>query len=81
VEAAEIRLNVQDDGRGFDVANARHGPNGIFEGLTLVQQQFAARGQVTSAPGTGTRVDVVFPCLPGAVLAEAMIADRDRVPG
>ena len=58
-----IRLEVRDNGQGFDPAQARPGPNGIFEGLELVQRQFAAQGYVESHPGAGARVEVVFPCL------------------
>ncbi|MBP7692406.1 MAG: hypothetical protein KA764_10835, partial [Anaerolineales bacterium] len=64
VTDAEIRLTVTDDGRGFDPAAARPGPNGIFDGLALVAAQFAARGAVTSAPGAGARLEVAFPLLP-----------------
>jgi GAF domain-containing protein len=58
-----IRLVVADNGAGFDPATARHGPNGIFEGLELVQQQFAAQGCIISQPGDGARFEVTFPCL------------------
>lgn len=64
VEPMELTLTVSDNGRGFDVNAARPGPNGIFEGLGLVQKQFAARGQVHSTPGAGTQVAIVFPMLP-----------------
>ncbi|MBL8058684.1 MAG: GAF domain-containing protein [Anaerolineales bacterium] len=64
VTPAAIRLNVADDGHGFDVAAARPGPHGIFEGLALAAEQFAAEGAVASAPGAGTRLDVAFPLLP-----------------
>ncbi|MBI3761887.1 MAG: GAF domain-containing protein, partial [Chloroflexi bacterium] len=62
-ERARVSLTVADNGRGFDPDRARHGSNGIFEGLELVQQQFAAHGRVESRPGAGARVQVVFPCL------------------
>jgi len=41
---------------GFDTTKARHGPNGIFKGLELVQAQFAAQGRIESQPGAGTRL-------------------------
>ncbi|MGH2523604.1 MAG: GAF domain-containing protein, partial [Anaerolineales bacterium] len=63
LERARIRLTVSDNGQGFDPASARHGPNGIFEGLELVRQQFAAQGCIESQPGGGTRIEVSFPCL------------------
>jgi GAF domain-containing protein len=64
VEPTAIRLTVTDTGQGFDPAAARPGPNGIFEGMELVQQQFAAQCEIVSQPGAGTRVEVVWPCLP-----------------
>jgi hypothetical protein len=63
LERTRIQLNVADNGAGFDPATARHGPNGIFEGLELVQLQFAAQGCIISQPGAGARVEVTFPCL------------------
>jgi GAF domain-containing protein/two-component sensor histidine kinase len=58
-----IHMSIVDNGQGFDPAAVRHGPDGIFEGLELVQQQFAAQGHIESRPGAGARVEVVFPCL------------------
>ncbi len=63
LESHRIRLTVRDTGLGFDPAAARHGPNGIFEGLDLVRQQFAAQGNVTSTPGHGATLEIIFPCL------------------
>jgi signal transduction histidine kinase len=68
---AEVRLDIVDDGRGFDVTAARHGPNGIFEGLELAREQFAAQGSVFSAPGRGTRVEIRLPALPERPAASA----------
>jgi GAF domain-containing protein len=76
VEPRRIGLHVTDNGRGFDVEAARPGPNGVFEGLELVQRQFGAAGRVQSAPGQGTRVEVEFPCLPDVI---GMEADRSAV--
>jgi protein-histidine pros-kinase len=63
LEPTQIRLEVSDNGTGFDTTTVRHGPNGIFEGLELVQAQFAAQGSIESQPGAGTRLEVTFPCL------------------
>lgn len=63
LDETAIRLLVADNGQGFDPAVVRHGPNGIFEGLELVQQQFAAQGKMESQPGAGARLEVVFPAL------------------
>jgi len=70
LEPTRIRLQVTDNGQGFDPAHARPGPNGIFEGLELVQQQFAAQGCVESQPGAGARVEIVFPCLGDVVMSQ-----------
>lgn len=65
-----VHLAVSDNGSGFDVEAARHGPNGIFEATELVQQQFAATGSVSSTPGQGTQIKVTFPCLADVVGGE-----------
>lgn len=67
LEPTAIRLEIADNGIGFEVGQVRHGPNGIFETLELVRTQFAAQGTVDSAPGKGTRITVVFPCLAGLI--------------
>jgi K+-sensing histidine kinase KdpD len=71
VEPTRIGLHDTDNGRGFEVEAARPGPNGVFEGLDLVQRQFGATGRVRSVPGQGTRVEVEFPCLPDVTGVEA----------
>ena len=70
LERNRIRLAVTDNGDGFDPAAARHGPNGIFEGLELVRAQFAAGGRVLSERGAGARVEVEFPCLADTIWSE-----------
>jgi GAF domain-containing protein len=65
-----VRLTVTDNGSGFDPASAKHGPNGIFEGLELVRAQFAAEARVISQPGQGARLEVEFPCLSDVIWSE-----------
>lgn len=57
--AADTRLVVTDDGRGFDPAAPRHG----FGLLGLRERAALLGGTVTvdSEPGTGTRVAVILP--------------------
>jgi signal transduction histidine kinase len=57
----ELRLEVRDDGRGFDPTRAA--PNGHF-GLVGLRERAGALGArltVESAPGRGTAVRVVIP--------------------
>jgi signal transduction histidine kinase len=57
----ELRLEVRDDGRGFDPARAA--ANGHF-GLVGMRERAAAIGArltIDSAPGRGTAVLVVIP--------------------
>ncbi len=55
----DVRLTVTDDGRGFDPAQVRAG-----FGLRSMRQRVEALGgslHVTSAPGSGTTVEVALP--------------------
>ncbi len=62
VEADELRICIQDDGQGFDpAAPAASGPT---FGLGFMQDRAAelrGRLEVHSAPGQGTRVNVIVP--------------------
>ncbi len=56
----QVRLVVEDDGRGFDassVAGERHGLVGINERARMLGGSF----EVRSSPGAGTRVEVTVP--------------------
>lgn len=58
---AWVRLNVTDDGVGFEVDGVT-GDSGF--GLTSMRERTAGLGgdfRVSSAPGRGTRVEVVIP--------------------
>ncbi|HSJ56010.1 MAG TPA: GAF domain-containing sensor histidine kinase [Anaerolineae bacterium] len=60
---AEVRLVVEDDGRGFDpdeVAAGRYGLVGLNERARLL----GGRLRLESTPGEGTRVQVVVPLEP-----------------
>jgi signal transduction histidine kinase len=68
----EVRLIVEDDGRGFDpaaaAAAARSGPTRRL-GLAGMRERVALAGgtlTVESAPGAGTTVYVRLPVGPGA---------------
>jgi signal transduction histidine kinase len=55
----KVELNVADDGRGFNPADIRPG----HFGLRIMQERadkIGATFQVTSEPGQGTRIGVVW---------------------
>jgi signal transduction histidine kinase len=60
---AEVALEVQDDGRGFEAGAEAKSPPGHY-GLTGMRERAAAIGgtlEVTSAPGAGTSVRLQAP--------------------
>jgi signal transduction histidine kinase len=63
-EGAVLRVEVEDDGRGFDLREAKEAP-GRF-GLRIMEERAQAIGaelRVVSAPGQGTRVELLVPIL------------------
>jgi len=57
-ESGELRLSVEDDGKGFDV------PEGRGMGLLGIEERvsyLAGRLEVESAPGRGTLLRVTLP--------------------
>jgi signal transduction histidine kinase len=63
-DADRLHLEVEDDGVGFDVAQARReGSAGL--GLGLMEQRAGALGgslEIVSEPGHGTRIRAALPC-------------------
>lgn len=60
----EIRLDVRDDGVGFDVASNRRGAADRGHGLRGLREraeELGGRAEIESAPGEGTTVSVSFP--------------------
>lgn len=60
----DLRLQVQDDGQGFDMEQLLRGGQGM--GLRNMRERAAMLGgqlHVDSQPGVGTRVEVQVPCL------------------
>lgn len=77
--ADRLRLLVEDDGGGFDLAAERPGPGPRF-GLKTMGERAAAMGAtmaVESKPGKGTRVEVLLPA-PGVGFAKARNATPPR---
>lgn len=58
----EARIAVLDDGCGFDPAGMRGGAHGLM-GMRYRVEAEGGRMQVTSAPGSGTRIDAWLPLL------------------
>jgi signal transduction histidine kinase/ligand-binding sensor domain-containing protein len=61
--AREVRLEVKDDGRGFDAASYDGGRGGHFGlvGMRERAEQMGGRAEVRSEPGQGTEVTVRVP--------------------
>jgi two-component system, NarL family, sensor histidine kinase UhpB len=66
--AAELRLEVRDNGRGFDVAAARSGAAaGRSMGLLSMEERATLAGgrlALESAPGRQTQLSLVLPLTP-----------------
>ncbi len=63
VEGGELRLEIEDDGKGFDPAavdRRERRPWGIM-GIRERAEIFGGRARIDSAPGKGTRVEVRLP--------------------
>lgn len=59
----EVRLDVRDDGRGFDPSHVRHG-GARGRGLSGIRhraEELGGRATVESAPGEGTTVSIALP--------------------
>jgi PAS domain S-box-containing protein len=71
VAGGALQLLVRDDGRGFDVGDARkRATRGESQGLLSMQERVALAGgelEIDSTPGRGTAVRARFPILPGGV--------------
>ena len=75
----ELRFEVQDDGAGFDTAQAGNG-----QGLTSMRDRLAAVGgrlTVRSTPGQGTVVCGTVPTAPGEAGIPAGSHARSLAPG
>ena len=68
--AAEVSLSVRDDGRGFDVAQARaRAAQGASVGVLGMEERVSLAGgrlELLSAAGAGTTVRARFPLTAGA---------------
>lgn len=73
-DADTVTLLIHDDGVGFDMAaaQARASAGGSIGLLGMQEQVVLAGGQFTSssAPGSGTHIQIQFPLAPDALLAD-----------
>lgn len=68
--AEEVAVSVGDDGIGFDVQMVPTNRFGL-EGIRQRARLFGREATITSAPGTGTRIEVVLPLFPAILRTEA----------
>ena len=61
--AEEVAVSVGDDGVGFDL-DAVPGDRFGLEGIRQRARLFGREARISSAPGTGTRIEVVLPLFP-----------------
>ena len=58
---AGVVCSVHDDGRGFDVAQAREGV-GLSRSIRGRMEEVGGRVEIDSRPGSGTEVRLWLPC-------------------
>lgn len=68
-QQGEITATVEDDGRGFSVAQAMAGPHGGLGLFGMKERAGYIGGQldIQSEPGVGTRVEIVIPYREGPI--------------
>jgi signal transduction histidine kinase len=80
-EGGEIRIDIEDDGRGFDPDDAARREERRPWGLMGIRERaeiLRGTARVDSAPGQGTRVALRVPIPHGAEPGHADAAPRDR---
>ena len=60
----ELRLHVEDDGRGFDPQGVGHDGSGL-RGMRDRVELFGGHIDIQSRPGRGARIAAAVPCRPG----------------
>jgi signal transduction histidine kinase len=60
--AGELRITIEDDGKGFDTARRERAGLGLI-GIRERVSQLDGRLAIESAPGNGTRVSVALPAV------------------
>ncbi len=64
VEGAEVHVDIEDDGKGFDQAEVARRPGRPHWGLLGIAERaelLGGRATIDSSPGAGTRIDVWIP--------------------
>ncbi len=60
-----LRVELADDGRGFDPAQVPAHRRGLRESVVARMSRVGGSAAITSGPGTGTRVVLQWPAVPG----------------
>ena len=64
-DGSDLEIVVDDDGKGFDIANPdSHSNTKGGYGLFSIQERLGSQGgymEIDSNPGKGTRITLVFP--------------------
>ncbi len=80
IEGGEVRVAIEDDGRGFDSGAVAPSDGRKHWGLMGISERAEILGGmavIESSPGKGTRVEVRIPIPPGAVPEEAPPTPRE----
>jgi len=80
-EPAEVRLEVNDDGRGFTAEKARENVHYGIVGMRERVEQSGGTFQLVSAPGKGTRVIARLPLKAGAPVKAGHAGTESNGPG
>ena len=64
VDDGEVQVFVRDRGPGFDVAAVPDDRRGVRESIVGRMARHGGRGEIHSAPGAGTEVELTLPRSP-----------------
>ncbi|MBI2960388.1 MAG: HAMP domain-containing protein [Betaproteobacteria bacterium] len=81
--AGELRLNLRDDGIGFDANGMRNSKPSLSLGLIGMEErarQLGGRLEIKSSPGNGTAIDAAFPLRVASKLGRALERDLSEEP-
>src|SRR6266540_2447655 len=80
-----VRVELADDGRGFDPARVRAHRRGLRESVVARMSQVGGSAAITSRPGAGTRIVLQWPTIsadsPGPATADGSVRPGNGVGG